>query len=71
VKDAYDGFNEAVAVLPSDFQSMGLVGGGPSPAANLVMLFIPNTLSTDPNWESTKVEKPIDWSQRLEAKSAQ
>ncbi len=33
VKDTYDQFNEAVAVLPSDFQSMGLVGAGPSSAA--------------------------------------
>ena len=71
VKDTYDQFNEAVAVLPSDFESMGLVGAGPSSSVNLVMLFIPNTPSTDANWQSTKVEKPIDWSQRLETKSAQ
>ena len=70
VKDTYDRFNEAVAILPSDFQSMGLAGGGPSSAVNLVMLLIPNTPSTGANWESTKVEKPINWSQRLAAKSA-
>jgi hypothetical protein len=69
VKDTYDGFKEAIAGLPENFQSMGVPGG--SGSAGLVLLFVPNTPSTGANWESTKVEKPIDWSKRLETKSVQ
>jgi hypothetical protein len=70
VKNTYDGFKDAVAVLPAEFQSLGLPGGA-SAGVNLVLLLIPNTPSTPANWESVKVEQPINWSERLSAKASQ
>jgi hypothetical protein len=69
VKNIYDGFKDAVAVLPAEFQSLGLPGGA-SPGVNFVLLLIPNTPSTPANWESVKVEQPIDWPERLGAKAS-
>lgn len=69
VKNTYDGFEEAVKILPAEFQSFG-VAGGASPAENLVLMLVPNSPSTPANWESVKVEQPINWSQRLGTKPA-